>query len=324
MVMVEASNSHDAQCSHPLVSIVTPTYNQAAFLRETLNSVLAQTYPRVEYIVLDDGSTDATAEILRQERRLTIAETHHNMGQARTLNKGWALARGKYIGYLSSDDLIYPQAIARLVDLLESNETIVCAFPDCDLIDIRSRVIKRNICKAFSLEDLVVLQECHIGPGALFRRDALEAVGGWDPALRLAPDREFWIRLAGLGRFAFCRETLAGYRMHAEAISYRDVSEDVGREYIRVLDQYFFGRLGTPEPSVLARRNEAYGYATLILARNCLRAGRWNRGLALYRQACLLHPPLGGLSTKIRLLRNVVSKPARTLLARMRSLFRKA
>ena len=96
--MVEASNSHDAQCSHPLVSIVTPTYNQAAFLRETLNSVLAQTYPRVEYIVLDDGSTDATAEILRQERRLTIAETHHNMGQARTVNKGWALARGKYIG----------------------------------------------------------------------------------------------------------------------------------------------------------------------------------------------------------------------------------
>ncbi|NMV41886.1 glycosyltransferase [Ralstonia insidiosa] len=310
------------QIEYPLVTIVTPTFNQSKFVAETIESVLAQTYPNIEYIVLDDGSTDDTKQVLATYAERAIIESQQNLGQARTLNKGWGMARGKYLAYLSSDDLIYPHAIERLIGILEADSGVVCAFPNSDLIDVHSRVIKRNICKPFDFEDLVVRQECYIGPGAVFRRDAFEAVGGWCPKLKLAPDREFWIRLASRGRFEFCADTLAGYRMHPKSISYKDVSEVVGREYIWVLDQYFDAPGAQPLPSILARRNEAYGYAMLILARNCLRAGLLRRGLALYKDACRLHPPLSGLPVRMRLLRNVISKPVRATLARARSVLR--
>lgn len=302
----------------PLVSIVTPAYNQADYLAEAIESVLAQDYPNIEYIVLDDGSIDDTPQVLQRYDGLVFQERHDNMGQARTVNKGWQLASGTYIGYLSSDDLLYPGAISQLVTLLNSDSSIVCAFPDANLIDDRSRVIKKNVCQPFDLAELIVRQECYIGPGALFRRSAFDAVGGWRPELKMAPDREFWIRLAGQGRFEMCPEVLAGYRMHSLSISYKDVSEEVSREYLQVLDDYF--RAASVPFEIASRRSEAYGYAYLLLARNCFRAGRLKRGMQLYREACNLHPELRSVQVKARVLRNVVSKPVRMTLSGVRSL----
>jgi hypothetical protein len=190
-------------------------------------------------------------------------------------------------------------------------------FPDCDLIDDCSRVIKRNVCRAFDLADLVIAQECYIGPGAVFRRSAFEAAGGWKPELRLAPDREFWMRLAAFGRFQFLPETLAGYRFHPNSLSYKEVSEAQSREYIQVLDSYF-QQPGVP-PEIQSRSQEAYGHAHLVLARNRFRAGDWRRGLELYREACRLYPPLRHARYKLRLLRNVVSKPVRATAAALRA-----
>lgn len=304
----------------PLVSIVTPTYNQAEYLAETIDSVLAQDYPNIEYIVLDDGSTDATSEVLERYSGKVRWERHENMGQARTLNKGWGISKGEIIGYLSSDDILYPGAIRKLVGLLEIDKSIVCTFPDSDLIDHRSCVVKKNVCRPFDLGDLIVRQECYIGPGALFRRSAFNSVGGWKPELKLAPDREFWIRLAAHGRFELCHDVLAGYRMHPRSISYKDVSEEVGREYLWVLDQYF--EIASIPSEIALRKSEAYGYAQLVLARNCFRAGRLSRGWELYKEATRLHPPLGGINVKARILRNVVSKPARIALSALRALVR--
>lgn len=303
---------------HPLVTIVTPTFNQAKFVAETIESVLAQTYPNIEYIVLDDGSTDDTRRVLEPYRERATIESQTNMGQARTLNKGWGMARGKYLAYLSSDDVLYPDAISKLVEALESDPSRVCAFPDCDLIDEQSRMIKRTVCRPFDLVDLIVKQECYIGPGALFRRDAFEKVGGWKPELRLAPDREFWMRLARHGSFHFLTESLAGYRMHPRSISYSDVSEQTTMEYINVLDE-FFSESDVPK-EILARKDEAYGHALMILARNALRAGRIARGRHFYIQACKRYPDLRSVQYKLRLARHVVSKPARIALYRIRSL----
>ncbi|WP_186424847.1 glycosyltransferase family 2 protein [Cupriavidus metallidurans] len=302
----------------PLVSIITPTFNQAKFIAETIESVLTQTYPNIEYIILDDGSTDETQQVLKEYGERATIESQKNMGQARTLNKGWAMARGTYLAYLSSDDVLYPDAIARLVNALEADPTRVCAFPDCDLIDEDSRVIKRNVCRPFDLCDLVVKQECYIGPGALFRRDAFVKAGGWKPELRLAPDREFWIRLATYGSFHFVDATLAGYRMHPRSISYSDVSEQTSMEYLNVLDHYFAGHDIPPE--IHSRKDEAYAHALFILARNAFRSGRISRGAHFYGRACKLHPPLRGMGFKLRLARQVVSKPARIALHRIRSL----
>jgi glycosyltransferase involved in cell wall biosynthesis len=302
----------------PLLSLVTPAYNQGRYLGETIDSVLAQDFGGLDYLVVDDGSTDSTPAVLQRYTGRVRWERQANQGQVRTLNAAWSRARGTYLAYLSSDDILYPGALRTLVGVLESDPAAACVFPDADLIDERSRVIKRGVCRPFDLAQLVVEQECYIGPGAVFRRSAFHAVGGWRADLRLAPDREFWMRLATQGTIRFHPEALAGYRMHPKSISFRDVSEEVSREYLRVLDGYFASPAVPPE--ILARRDEAYGNAMLLLARNRFRAGDFRRGAELYREACGLHPGLRSARVKMRLLRNVVSKPARVAVASLRSL----
>lgn len=304
----------------PLLTMVTPAYNQGRYLAETIDSVLSQDIA-LEYFVVDDGSKDETPEVMARYAGRLHGERQANMGQVRTLNKGWGKARGKYLAYVSSDDILYPGALRKLVDRLEADPSIVCVFPDCDLIDDGSRVIKKNVCRPFDLAQLVVEQECYIAVGAVFRRDAFEAVGGWRPELRLAPDREFWMRLATRGRIEFVPETLAGYRFHPQSLSYKEVSEQQSREYLLVLDDYF-ARPDVP-PEIRARKDEAYGHAHLILARNRFRSGDWRRGRELYARACQLHPPLRAARYRLRLLRNVVSKPARAAAATLRSLVRR-
>lgn len=314
----QVTQRHDG--SMPLVTIVTPAFNQAKFVAETIESVLAQNYPNIEYIVIDDGSTDDTAAILDRYHDRVRVVTQPNAGQALTLNRGWSQARGSILGYLSSDDILYPTAVAELVAVLEEESTNVCVFPDCDLIDPASRIVKRNVCRKFDLESLIVEQECYIGPGALFRAEAFRAVGGWRADLRLAPDREFWIRLASWGEFAFLSRTLAGYRIHPHSISYKDVSEAISAEYLAVLDRFFAD--GWASPAIARRRDEAYGRAYLLIARNCFRALRFSRGRANYAEARRCHPPLGSVAHRLSLLRTSISKPVRLLQGQLRSIAR--
>lgn len=301
--------------SPTLVTLVTPTFNQAGYLPETLDSVLAQTHPALEYLVIDDGSSDETPAVLARYAGRLSAMRQTNMGQAATLNKGWGMARGRYIGYLSSDDLLLPEAIARLAAVLDAHPDVVCVFPNSDLIDARSRIVRRAVCRPFDRETAVVQQECYIGPGALFRREAFEAVGGWRTEMKLAPDREFWIRLAALGRFEFVPDSLALYRTHPEATSFRAASEAVSQEYLRVLDE-FYSRPPVPD-ALLRRKGEAYANASLLLARNALWRGEFGGAVARYRQACAQHPPVRGLRTQLRLLRQGASKPVKILYTKL-------
>lgn len=301
--------------SQPLVTLVTPTYNQARYLQATLDSVLRQSYPNIEYIVINDGSTDHTESVLRCYDGRLKWSSQSNQGQAATLNAGWEAAQGKYIGYLSSDDLLLPDAIARLVAVLEGDSETVCVYPDCDLIDEQGVVVKRRLCQAFDLDELIVRQECHIGPGALFRAAAYRRVGGWKTYLRLAPDREFWMRLAGEGHIRFLPESLAGYRLHPQSISYRTTSDEQSREYLQVLDEYFDGGVAT---NILARKQEAYAFAYFLMARNAMRSGSFLRGCRYFIEACSRHRGFIHPRYVLQLVRNTLSKPARVMLARLR------
>ena len=304
----------------PLVSIVTPTYNRERYILETVESVLSQTYPKIEYIVVDDGSTDGTLAVLEGYKEKIKVEAQENMGQVKTLNNAWAKCSGKYIGYLSSDDVLYPSAISELVALLEKDSSIVCVFPDSDLIDEFSRVIKRNVCRPFDLSETVVTQECYIGPGAIFRKDVFDQLGGWRSDLRLAPDREFWIRMSSIGRIEMCRTVLAGYRTHPDSGVVKEISEEVSREYIRVLDEYY-SSAEVPE-NIAVRKDEAYGYAYLLLARNSFRGGNFRRGFGLYKVACNRCADLKRYKFKLQLVRNVVSRPIRRLFSFLRMVIR--
>ena len=252
----------------PLVSIVTPTYNRQSFISETINSVLNQTYSNIEYFVIDDASSDGTYQFLTNKygKRINILSNKKNLGQVATQNKGWSLCKGKYIGYLSDDDILYPDAIKELVSALEFNKKSVCVFPDCNLIDKNSIIVKNNICRPFNLEDTLITQSCFIGPGALFIRSAYNAVGRWNDKLRLGPDREFWIRMSQLGDIQMLPVILAAYRAHLDSASIKLPSGTLCKEYFEVLDNYYSKKYDIP-PSIANRKNEAYASVYFLMAR---------------------------------------------------------
>lgn len=266
------------------VSIVIPAYNHARFLPRAIESVLAQSHPALELIVLDDGSTDETPRILAGYGARFRWEIQANMGQAATLNKGWAMASGELLGYLSADDLLHPEAVARVAAVLEREPSLAGAYPDFAQIDENSGVLRTIVAPEFRYEDMVLRGVCPPGPGALFRRSAYRQAGGWNPALRRIPDYDFWLRVALTGPLRRVAGVLASYRVHAGAQSFSRVDAARADEYLAVAD----GLLASPGlPAALrARAAAARANALLMAARLHLMSGR--AGTALARAAAAL------------------------------------
>ena len=192
--------------SSPRVTIVMPAYQAAETIGEALASLTAQTYSNLEIIVIDDGCTDATAEIaqytaMKSNGRVRIFR-QENSGQAVALNAGWAQASGIYLGYLGADDVLYANAVEKIVHFLETHPEFIGAYPDYHLIDVHSKVIRRVYAPDYDPRDLVERFICQPGPGALFRRAAFARTGGWNPSLRQMPDFDFWLRLSRSGSLA--------------------------------------------------------------------------------------------------------------------------
>src|SRR2546421_6377677 len=116
--------------TQPLVSVVTPTYNQAAFLRDTIESVLSQDYPAIEFQIIDDGSTDQTPEILQEYLGRALVERHENRGQTPTINKGWERAKGDILTWLNSDDTFLPGAVSKAVEYFQQHPDVDIVFGD--------------------------------------------------------------------------------------------------------------------------------------------------------------------------------------------------
>lgn len=267
----------------PLVSMVTPTYNQADYLAQTIDSVLAQDYPHIEYLVLDDGSTDSTPEVLHRYDGKVTWERQTNMGQSATLNKGWTQSKGQYLGYISSDDRLLPHAISTLVATLERHPEAVVAYCDFDLIDEKGVVVGHEASPEFKLSDLVGDLVCQPGAGALFRRDAFEKVGGWNPRLRKIPDFEFWLRMSKVGPFVRVPETLAEYRVHADSTAIRPLPVERTMEIVNTMRDYW-GTSRSPEMRYSMSR------AHFKAARHHAMSGRYVATLAQFAQAVRYRP----------------------------------
>ena len=269
----------------PLVSIVTPTYNQAQFLAQTIESVLAQDYPYIEYIVLDDGSTDYTSTVLQQYAGRIRAAWHPNMGQARTLNKGWGMARGSLIGYLSSDDLLEKSAVSILVAALAEQPEAVVAYCDFNLVDANGHWMRTAVTENFDHLRLCVDLVCQPGPGALFRRSMFELAGGWSDQLRQVPDFEFWLRASRYGVFIRVPHVLACYRVHADSASVRSVSAELSNEIVKVMAGYWGTQSG-------ANASLSFANAHLIAAKSHAQSGRPWSSLQEWLAAIRNCPPL--------------------------------
>ncbi|MEK7352540.1 MAG: glycosyltransferase [Nitrospirota bacterium] len=272
----------------PLVSIVVPVYNQGQYLNEALQSLLSQTYRHIEIISLDDGSTDATPQILAKYTGRIYWESHSNMGQSRTLNKGWQMAKGELLSYLSGDDALLPEAIATSVDYLTRNPRAVLTYCDFNLIDPHSRIIRQVTTPDFSFQRMITDVICPPGPGPVFRRSAFEKAGLWDGRYRQMPDYDYWLRLGLEGEFVRIPQVLANFRVHESSQTYSQASEDRAEEPIRIIQ----GFLENPAVSADLRtlRAQALSRAYLVSAQLHVRSGRLGMGLRNIRQAIGLSP----------------------------------
>jgi glycosyltransferase involved in cell wall biosynthesis len=300
----------------PLVSLVTPTYNRAKFLPETVKSVLEQSYSNIEFIVVDDGSTDATDKYLATLPPQVKVLRQSNAGQVAALTAGWSASCGKYLSYLSDDDVLLPAAVAELVKHLEAEPEAAATFPNTNLIDQNGRIVRERLGRPFCLRGLAIEQECYIGPGAIFRRSVYDTVGGWDSLCKLGPDREFWLRVGSVGRIDFNPEVLALYRVHSGSLSINGiVSDELVDEFIYVANKFFDGPF-CPS-SLRASKNMAVANANLVAARGHLRNANLNRFARSIATAHFHHPGSLNLKAMTTLVRAVVPHQLKQSLGRM-------
>lgn len=206
--------------SLPLVSIVTPAYNQANFLRDTIESVLAQDYPRVEHQVIDDGSTDHTAQIMADYAARGVAcETQTNRGQTPTINKGWERSTGDILTWLNSDDTLLPGALTKAVEYFQKHPDIGIVFGDTLFTTEDGTPIERSKPRAeFDYREFVLKCDNPIAqPSAFIRRSVVESVGPLDPSFYYFMDWDFWLRAGLRHKIAYTPELLSTYRLHSES-----------------------------------------------------------------------------------------------------------
>ncbi|OAI44766.1 hypothetical protein AYO44_13585 [Planctomycetaceae bacterium SCGC AG-212-F19] len=274
------------------MTVITPTFNRARFLDETIDSVLAQTYPRIEYIVLDDGSTDNTQEILQGYEGRLQTYTHPNMGETRTVNKGWQLAKGKYVFTVNSDDPVCPELVATAVQFMEDRPDVLAAYPDWVIIDEHSRPTQPITTAEYDYATMVAWHHCMPGPGTIMRRQAFERLGLRDPRFRYVADYEYWLRLGLHGRMARIPQTLATWRTHATNLTTTARGRLMAAEHIAVIRR-LFRRANLPEV-VRKFHRQALATAYFVAGLTTAPAARWQAQRYLLR--ALLYCPMKSLS----------------------------
>jgi glycosyltransferase involved in cell wall biosynthesis len=284
MTVFKSSYGHD----FPLLSIVTPAYNQARFLPETIESVLAQDYPNIEYIVIDDGSTDETPAVLEHYAKQVRCERQVNIGQAATLNKGWRISKGHVLGYLSSDDRLRSGALSLLMEKLLNEENTGVVYGDYRLINHLGETIKDVPTPPYDARALQTDLVCQPGPGAIFLRSIYDTVGGWDETLRQVPDFDFWLRASRVTSFCRVPSLVADCRVHEQSASFRKISNARSDEIVDVIDKFWINV--EPTFALSARRSRAK--ALITSARNHFSSGRVFLGFVRTIKAIHRHPPL--------------------------------
>lgn len=248
--------------SFPALTVITPAFNQGRFLAETIDSVLAQNYSNLHYIVIDDGSTDNTSRVLERYAGRLIVVRQENMGETRTVNKGWAMARGDYIAVVNADDPLLPGMLGMMVRFLEERPALLGAYPDWVSIDVSSRPYGPVMRLEYDYVDMLQNCRCLPGPGAVMRRRALELEPARDPRYRYVADFEYWLRLGLHGPLTRV-PCLATHRAHpgSATVSRRAL---VGEELLRMIPE-FFERADLP-PEIRALQARAVSSVNFTVA----------------------------------------------------------
>jgi glycosyltransferase involved in cell wall biosynthesis len=243
----------------PLVSIVTPSFNQGKFLEETILSVLNQNYERIEYIIIDGASNDDSPEIIKKYKdRLAYSVSEPDKGQTDAINKGFSHAKGQILAWINSDDVYAPDAIRNAVEYLTAHPEIGMVYGDLDFIDENGRVIgKFNA----SQTDLPRLRRGYVHipqPSTFFRADLWRKVGPLDPTFFFAMDYDLWTRLAAISTFKYLPgKAWAKFRLHSSGKTVaaddrcwpdmlRVHFRDGGKRFAPIVLKYWIRKLAAP------------------------------------------------------------------------------
>jgi glycosyltransferase involved in cell wall biosynthesis len=244
-------------------------------LDETIRSVLDQDYGNIEYIVLDDGSTDNTPDVLDKYSDRIVWETHPNKGETRTVNKGWAMANGSLIVTVNSDDPLLPGAIRTIVEFMNDNPQILVAYPDWNVIGHDSKILFHRQVPEYDYMLMLKRHYCIVGPGAVMRQTVLDVTGMRDPEFKYVGDFDFWMRAGLQGNFARIPRALATFRFHTDSASVAQRGPVMANECVRLVEK-LYARTDLPSEVVAAKR-EAFAWAHYFAATHVLRKGNLAR-----------------------------------------------
>jgi glycosyltransferase involved in cell wall biosynthesis len=284
-----------ASMAIPRVSVLIPAYNRAGYLLETVNSALNQTFTDLEVVIVDDGSTDNTAQVVGgiPDPRVNYLY-QENRGVSAALNTAWRSARGKYLSMLGSDDVWLPNLLEELVPVLDADPNLGLVYARAQGMDAQGKPLSQILGapEKFPGEPLesILYGDFVCGIAALFCRASLERVGGFDETMTGNEDWDLWIRLAEHYRFAFCDKILARYRMHPHSLT-GGRSEAYTRiilDRIRLIENYY-ARTNVPAEALaikpLARRN-VYMDVTIRF----LSIGQWRAAMPFFRRTVRVAP----------------------------------
>lgn len=291
--------------SAPLVSVITATYNMGRYVGEAVDSVLAQEWPALEAIVVDDGSTDDTPSVLEgyaADPRVRVIR-QANAGQTAAKNAGLRAARGEFVGFCDADNAWLPGKLARQVPLLQARPAAGVVYGDIALMDGEGRTLPTPPVKRHGgrITEPLLLSNFVTFNTALLPRRVLEEVGGFDETLRMAIDYDLWLRVSTRYEFIYLPEPLARYRIWGGQMSHR--TEERFANFVRLFERFLAAHPDAVTPAQ-ARRAWAVNYAQRAASRAA--RGNWTGALRDYWRA-MRHRPHDGF---------VWRSAARTLLGR--------
>jgi len=197
------------------MSVVTPSYNQGRFIERTIQSVLEQNVPSLEYMVVDGASTDGTVGVLKKYEKHLRWVSEEDSGQTEAVNKGLKWTRGDIIGWLNSDDIYYPGALSAVISLFEECPQVDVIYGNADHVDEYDNIIEAYYSEDWNYERLK--EVCFLcQPAVFFRRRILDRLGLLDAGLKYCMDYEYWLRLGAEVSFVRMKNKLAGSRMYGE------------------------------------------------------------------------------------------------------------